>query len=125
MSETTNITDAPSAKAKRTRKPAASESTEGGTLQRLLNDQLQASGREQAKAPASKPAAKAKKSAMGPSGYRAKYGSSDDEMVKAVSAWLKVGKRKAMPKAQILEIIGWALKPESAISKVRAHLDAN
>jgi hypothetical protein len=131
----------------RARKPKGADSTEGGKLQGLLNEQLAASPGEQVShgrsvtgdnrsaakpRPAAKPkpapgaAAKPKgKQPMGPAGYRLKYGQegarSDTEVIKTVRAWLTENKQK-MTDAQILSVIGWAVTAKTAIGKVQAHL---
>lgn len=66
---------------------------------------------------------KAKKPVLGQSGYRAKYGVSDAEILKGIRAELG-DDVKGMSDEQILAVIGWALTVKSGVAKVRASKSA-
>lgn len=73
--------------------------------------------------PKAKAQPKPKKPALGTSGYRAKYGVTDAEILKGIRAELG-DDVKGMSDEQILAVIGWALTVKSGVAKVRAAKSA-
>lgn len=66
-------------------------------------------------------AASTKKAPMGPSGYRIKFGSSDQLVMDAVRAqWPTI----TFDDDDILGSIGWAITPKTAVAKVRSLIES-
>lgn len=63
----------------------------------------------------------AKKTPMGPSGYRAKYGISDQQIMEAVRTEFP---RITFGDDDILGSIGWALTSKCAITKIRTLIES-
>lgn len=69
----------------------------------------------------SQPKPKPKPQPMGPSGYRLKFGSSDQLVMAAVrEQWPTI----TFGDDDILGAVGWAITPKTAIAKVRALLES-
>ncbi len=78
------------------------------------------------------PPAAAKPAKMGCSGYRIKYGTSDEAIVKAIrehatesvaesdgSPWIGAS---SLTDEQLLAVIGWSVTAQTACARVHAHL---
>lgn len=73
--------------------------------------------------PTPTPAEKAKKTTLGPSGYRQKYGTTDEAIVKAIRDDAEANEWElTLNDGELLAVIGWAYTPKSAVVKVRASL---
>jgi hypothetical protein len=126
-------------------KPALQSSTARGTAAATSNViEISGGGRTAVgdRRPAAKPAAPlvsltpapaaAKPAKMGCSGYRIKYGTSDEAIVEAIrehaaesvaetdgSPWIGAS---SLTDEQLLAVIGWSVTPKTACARVQAHL---
>lgn len=63
--------------------------------------------------------------ALGPSGYRQKYGTTDEAIVQAIRDDAVANEWElTLSDGELLAVIGWTYMPRSAIARVRASLSA-
>lgn len=75
--------------------------------------------------PAATPTATPVAKALGPSGYRQKYGTTNEAIVKAIRDDAKANEWElTLSDGELLAVIGWTYTPWSAIAKVRSSLSA-